>query len=164
LDAQISKSTKSVFIWMICFVCLLLCCVAFWALGQATSLPDVAALAYPVVSFVALAIIWLLLSTPLTFASINPDGEVTFKWRYLTRSERKVFHVSSLAEPTTEERVDSDGDSFWSVKLVLPDSSVFVICEYGALTGSGKNEKTKQRCEAKRAEFVEKLSRHGSMP
>ncbi len=120
-------------------------------------------LGFLILGLVSLAVVHTLVSTPSTSASIGSDGEVTFTQRYLTHSEHKVFHSSTLAQPTIVERIDFDGDSHWSAQLVLPDRTVFVIAEYGVLTGSGKNEKNKKRCEVERAKFVENLWRAGSV-
>ena len=163
MEKQLSKSIEAVFVWAVCLVILLLCGAVFWLLSTAASLPDLAALGFPLLGFIALVPTWYLLNTPMTFASVDPDGEVTFTWRYLTHRKRKVFHASSLAEPTVEKRVDSDNDSHWSVQLVLPDSSVFMIFKKGSWAGSGENEKIRLHCEAIRAEFVETLMRHGSI-
>ena len=160
MNTQISKTTTAIWVWGICFFCLLVCGVIFWVLTQASSLPDFALLVYPLLALVALGALSYLVSTPLTYASVNADGEVTFTWQYLLYRERKVFHASLLADPTLEEYDDSDDDSTWSVKLLLPDNSEFRIADYGIREGSGRNEKTKKRCEARRAQFMESISHY----
>lgn len=146
--------------WVGCLIGLLACGGLFLVVRAANILPDIAALAFVSIGFVALVVFSYLVSTPMTFASISQGGDVTFSWRYPMRLKRKTFPATSLAEPTLEERIDSDGDSHWSVQLVLPDGSVFPIAEHGSWTGGGKNEKNRQRCEAKRAQFMQDLLCH----
>ncbi|WP_289044272.1 hypothetical protein [uncultured Aliiroseovarius sp.] len=162
MNKYISKSTTPVFVWMIAFVVLLLCGFLFWQTRHLASSSVLVVLGLLASAMVSLGVVQVLVSTPSTFASIGSDGEVTFTWRYLTHSEHKVFHPSTLGQPTVVERIDSDGDSHWSTQLVLPDDTVFLIAEYGVWEGSGKNEKNKKRCEVERDKFVENLLRAGS--
>lgn len=65
---------------------------------------------------------------PCYYASIQND-ELTVVWRYPLKTVRRSFPIGLVEPPVVVEGRDSEGDSYFYARLMLPNGSAFDLGE-----------------------------------
>lgn len=144
----IIRDRTAIVAWGIALICVLFTPLVCWQIladGQPSDI-DLAVVA--VFCLVAACFVAFGVSQPIYTVTIVESGEVTFVRQYPFQRNIKVFNSNDIGKPTVSEEIDSDGYSWFTALVSLPNGTDFILSQSGGSMKDSKSAlKKKRRCE-----------------
>ena len=159
MKSRIAKHQSAWVVWTVCLFAVMAGAIATIAVLVRNG---------PGYEYGLIAFIWLVIaifvhtaiSAPIYSAFLEPDGRVSFVWRYPHKRVSKVLEVSAIPQPEIVTSRDSDGDRHFTAKITFPDGFEFILAE--SVVQNGQNQETEERklnrCEHACARFSNAVS------
>lgn len=159
MKRRIAIHRQAWLVWSVCLYAVMFGIIATIAvLGH-----DGSGFEYALIAFTWIVIAFFAhtaIAAPIYSAFLEPDGRVSFVWRYPHKRVSKIVEAAAIPKPEIVSSRDSDGDRHFIAEITFPDGSEFILAE--SVVQTGQSQKTEDRklhyCKRACARFSDAVS------